>query len=369
LKLLLVGNYELGDAKSMPRFGEMLRREMVLRGHEVLLLRPKAVFGGIASGSLGKWLGYVDQYLIFLVRLWLKSSGWDAVHICDHSNAVYAPWVRGVNASITCHDLLGIQAGEGRFPEQRVGSTGRMQQRWIKRNLLAIKRVVCVSANTARELAAMGSNSELVVIPNCLNNEFAPVSEDAVREVRAKVGLGPGERFLLQVGGNLWYKNRPGMLRIFAELVKREGFQDLRFVMAGHPFTDELRAETNSLGLEGKVIELQDPDDATVRGLYTGAALLLFASLHEGFGWPIVEGQSCGCPVATSDADPMRDVAGGAAILVDPRDPVSAADVIANDWPRRAAMREDGFCNVQRFTREAVMGEYEAFFLRGKVSK
>jgi glycosyltransferase involved in cell wall biosynthesis len=364
MRLLLVGNYELGDAKSMPRFGEMLRREMAARGHEVRLLRPKALAGRLAKGTLGKWLGYVDQYVLFPAWLWILSGRWGVVHICDHSNAVYANWVRGKEASVTCHDLLGIQAGEGRFPEQKVGRTGQLLQRWIKRSLLRMRRVVCVSQNTARELAAMGSTAEIAVISNCLNNTFSPVDAASIGEMRVRTGLGERERYALQVGGNLWYKNRLGIARIFAEMLKRNEFAGMRLVMAGHTWTAELRDEVERLGLLGSAIELCDPDDATVRALYTGAEMLLFPSLYEGFGWPIVEAQSCGCVVITSKREPMIEVAGEGAILVDPDDAAAAATEISKEWPKREEICAAGFQNSKRFDADIAMTHYEAFLQR-----
>ena len=110
------------------------------------------------------------------------------------------------------------------------------------------------------------------------------------------------------------------------------------------------------------MIEVKDPDDGTVRALYTGAAMLLFPSLYEGFGWPIVEAQSCGCLVVTSNREPMREVAGGAAILVDPEQAEEAAAEIAAKWPRREALRAAGLVNVRRFGRQEIMGAYEMFF-------
>jgi glycosyltransferase involved in cell wall biosynthesis len=367
VKILLVGNYELGDAKSMPRFGEMLRRELEARGHVVRLLRPKGLLGeiggGPAGGAMGKWLSYVDQYLLFPPWLWAVSGKkWDVVHICDHSNAVYGPWVRGVAPSITCHDLLAIQAAEGRFPQQTISKTGRMLQGWIKRNLLRIKRVVCVSGKTADDLRAMGAMGEIVVIANPLNNDFSPADVEAVWEAKQRVGLRVDEAYVLQVGGNLWYKNRPGAVRIFAAMQRREEFADMRMVMVGHSFTEELAGEVRRLGMVDRVIEVKDPDDGTVRALYTGAAMLLFPSLYEGFGWPIVEAQSCGCLVVTSDRDPMREVAGGAAILVDPEQAEEAAAEIAAEWPRREALRAAGLVNVQRFERQEIMSDTEMFF-------
>ncbi|HEX4156042.1 MAG TPA: glycosyltransferase family 1 protein [Acidobacteriaceae bacterium] len=367
MKILLIGNYELGDAKSMPRFGEMLRRELTARGHHVELLRARALVGSLATGTLGKWLGYLDMYLLFPLRLWLRSGRrWDAVHICDHSNAVYRPWVRGRRPSITCHDLLAIHAAEGRFPRQHISRTGRLQQQWIKRNLLAIERVVCVSRTTARELEALGARGEIRVISNPLNRSFQPASAQQLTAIRRSLGLQDDEPYLLQVGGNLWYKNRPGIVRIFAALRSQHPvFASFKLVMAGHPFNDDLRAELNRLALQPHVIEVFDPPDDVVEALYTGASLLLFASLYEGFGWPILEAQTLGCPVATSNREPMSEVAGGAAILVDPENPEAAAAAIAAAWPQCARLREAGLRNVARFSSEQLIAEYETFFREG----
>jgi glycosyltransferase involved in cell wall biosynthesis len=363
MKILLVGNYELGDGKSMPRFGEMLRRELTARGHQVRLLRPKGLLGNVKmKETASKWLSYVDQYVFFPIRLWVVSAGsWDAIHICDHSNAVYRPWVLRLKPSITCHDLLAIQGAEGRFAEHRTSFTGRLLQGWIKRNLLKIERVICVSGKTAEDLREMGSRAEIVVIPNPLHGKFSPSDRVDIVKMKAQVGLRMDEQYALQLGGNLWYKNRLGVVRIFAELLKRKEFAQLRLVMAGHPLTEALRDEIRRLNLDEKVIEVRDPDDRIVRALYTNAEMLLFPSLYEGFGWPIVEAQSCGCVVVTSDREPMREVGGGAAILVDPVALEKAATDIAEAWPSRDAMRLRGFENVERFGTREILEQYESF--------
>lgn len=372
MRILLIGNYELGDAKSMPRFGEMLRRELSARGHTVELLRARAILGRLASGSLGKWLGYIDMYLIFPVHVWLRSGrSWDAIHICDHSNSVYQRWVRRRRPSITCHDLLAIRAAEGQFPLQRISRSGRLQQRWIKRNLLAIPRCVCVSNATARDLQAIGYRGEIRVISNPLHkphsHRFSPAE---LHSIYSSLGLQPGECYILHVGGNLWYKNRPGLMRIFAALRKcGDEFSNLKFLLAGHPFNPELRAEVDRLNLSAHVIEVPDPTDHVVQALYSGASLLLFGSLYEGFGWPILEAQTLGCPVATSNREPMIEVAGDAAILIDPEDPTSAAVRIAEQWTQLGKLRESGLLNAARFESAERIGDYETFLRNGATAE
>ncbi|WP_198660029.1 glycosyltransferase [Acidithiobacillus ferrivorans] len=73
-------------------------------------------------------------------------------------------------------------------------------------------------------------------------------------------------------------------------------------------------------------------DNENLRALYSGAALLLFPSLQEGFGWPIVEAQACGCLVATTNRAPMTAVGGQGDIYFDVSDACGAAAAITRAW-------------------------------------
>ncbi len=372
MRLLLVGNYPLDRQNSMLRYQDLLQRELSARGYVVGVAAPKTVWGGLGRpGALAKWLGYVDKYLLFPWQLRTLARGWDWVHVCDHSNAVYLPYLPKKRSSITCHDLLAIEAAEGRHPVadvgRRVGRTGQVQQRWIAKHLLRARRVVCISHSTARSRRALGAAGEITVIHNPLSRSFAPQPQEEVERCRAQAGLLPGEPYVLHVGGNLWYKNRVGVLRIFGALRQHAAGAGLRLVMAGHPWTEEMRLGAQEAGLNddrsaGPVLTWQDPTDREVEALYTGATLLLFPSLQEGFGWPILEAQSCGCAVATSDRDPMREIAGEAAILLDPADAVSAADTIAAAWDQLPALRQQGLTNAELYSAARLMPLYDAFF-------
>jgi len=133
-------------------------------------------------------------------------------------------------------------------------------------------------------------------------------------------------------------------------------------VMAGAPFTPEM-AEFNQRNLPaGSVMEVASPTDDDLRALYSGATALLFPSLYEGFGWPIAEAQSCGCAVITSSRPPMTEVAGGAALLIDPMDEAGAAATIAESLANLSRLREPGLANAKRFDPEVVFTAYEGFF-------
>ena len=370
MRILLVGNYELDTRVAMSRYVEMLSVNLEARGHLVELIRPRATLGRLAGKPiLRRLLGYADKYLLFPLKLSSAAQGFDLVHVCDQQNSMYLQRTGGVPASITCHDLLAISAAEAKFPQQRVSSLYRAQQRSVLRHLQDAQNVVCVSLKTARELAAMHERPNMrqsmeqrrVVIPNAVAIDPAAISHERVGRMRGRLGLKDGERYLLHVGGAQWYKNRPGVLRIFRMV--REGADDgLKLVIAGAPLTPELKEFAAANLPQGSVIEVHSPADAELWALYAGATALLFPSLYEGFGWPIAEAQSCGCPVITSNRAPMTEVAGPAALYIDPRDEAGAAETIAAKLDGLASLREAGFENARRFEPETVFAAYEGFF-------
>jgi glycosyltransferase involved in cell wall biosynthesis len=368
MRILLVGNYPLDHQTSMLRYAEMLSGQLGLRGHQVEIICPQPVVGGLVSrGALRKWLGYVDKYIFFPAKLRSRSQGFDVVHVCDHSNSMYLPHTGGRPASITCHDLLAIASAQGRFPEQRISATGKVQQRWILKNLAAARHVVCVSNHTARELAVLtgGAVRDVRVIPNSLNFACSPASEDEVRGMRERLGIAASERYLFHIGGDHWYKNRTGVLHIFMALkavLEESGVQAPRLVMAGQALSQESWDYVARHGFRESVIEVVGPSNEELCALYTGATALLFPSLYEGFGWPLIEAQSCGCPVITSKRPPMTEVAGEAALYVDPADEAVAAVLIAANLDRLALLRESGFENARRFGTDRIAAEYERFF-------
>ncbi len=104
------------------------------------------------------------------------------------------------------------------------------------------------------------------------------------------------------------------------------------------------------------------PDDEELATLYRGARCLVFPSLYEGFGIPILEAMACGTPVVTSRGGATEEVAGGAAVLVDPLDPSAIAAGIAEAEHRRSELVELGEARARAFTWQRVADEVEALW-------
>jgi glycosyltransferase involved in cell wall biosynthesis len=348
----------------MQHYGTWLERILKARGIQVTLLRPLPFFSRLTRRpSLNKYLGYLDQFLLFPPRLRRLARDHDLVHILDHSNSMYLRSVRGRPNLITCHDVLAIRAARGEFQESPTGWSGRLLQRWILSGLRAARHVACDSQKTASDLKVLTgeTGSHLRVVNLAVNWNYRP-GMSLPSGLVERLGLKPGQSYFLHVGGNQWYKNRLGVLRIFARLSAMEEFSSAVLVLAGKQWTAAMRTLIREEQLDGCVVEARNVTNEELQALYCNALALLFPSLEEGFGWPILEGQACGCPVVTTDRPPMSEVAGEAAILIDPADPKGAAEAIALGLQGREGLRIAGFLNLRRFDEEAIADRYCAFY-------
>jgi glycosyltransferase involved in cell wall biosynthesis len=366
MKVLLISNYPPDKQQSMLRYAVMLKQEFQKRGHLVDLAYPPVILGGFSflRGPLKKWIGYIDKYLFAPALLRRRAAEFDIVHICDHSNAMYLKCAGAKPALITCHDLLAIFSARGVYPGANTGLTGRILQRWIAANLARAGHVVCVSAKTQDDLEILspGIRPKTTVIHHPLNWSYAPASPDAIVEAKTRNGIAADSEYLLHVGGNQWYKNRLGVMRIFHALQSFPRFRNVTLIMAGKPWTPEMRQYCQSSGLADRILERVEVSNEDLEALYSGALALLFPSREEGFGWPVLEAQACGCPVITSNRAPMTEIAGDAALFIDPESPEVAAHTIADHVDSLASLRAAGFRNLERFASEKVVDAYLAFY-------
>jgi glycosyltransferase involved in cell wall biosynthesis len=322
MKVLLIGNYAPDDQKSMVAFSAMLERELPRLGCEVRVRSPQARLTRLPMPrALRKWAGYVDKFLFFPPTLARDARWADVVHVCDHSNAMYLPRLTRHATVLTCHDVIAIQAARGIVRDWQVGFTGRIFQKLIADGFKLADRVICVSDATRRALLALGlaEPARVETVPIGLNNEFGPLPTEELRQRLHSLGLALDDDYLLHVGHEHPRKNRMAVLQAFAEL-QRHGPSPVRsLVFVGSALTQEMIAlVADHPDMARRVRVLRDVSHENLRALYCGAAALLFPSLQEGFGWPIIEAQACGCPVFTSNLAPMNEIGSQAAVYVDP---------------------------------------------------
>ncbi len=363
MRILLVGKYAPDGSQSMQRYASWLERVLAARGHQVALVSPPIFFSKLARGrAMIKYAGYLDKFFLFPLRLRRLAPHYQLVHILDHSNSMYlAPVWRQPNL-ITCHDLIAIRGARGEYPKVSTGWSGRLLQRWILSGIRRAAHVLCVSSKTAGDLQSIaGAGADVRVVPHALNWSYRPSDADSA-SLLVRFGLRPGDPYLLHVGDNSWYKNKEGALRIFARLSARSEYSRFRLVLAGATWTPAMQSLVREENLAERVFETGGVSNHELQALYTNAHALLFPSLEEGFGWPILEAQACGCPVITTARPPMSEVAGEAAILIDPSDPERAAEAIVAGLKNRESLRAAGFQNLRRFDEKSVVDRYCALY-------
>lgn len=346
----------------MHLFTQMLQSDMAQVGHEVRVLQPPPLIGRLLPKDigLGKWLGYLDRYVLFRLLLRRAATWADVVHICDQANAPYARWLAGKPHIVTCHDMIAIRSAIGEIRENQTRWTGRIYQRWILGGLRCARNVVCVSEQTRNEFIRIAgiSGDRVSVVHNALNYPYRHMDSREAEGYLIRLGLVDRRPYLLHVGGNQWYKNREGVQRIFKRLLGLAGCEQYNLVMAGMSWTEEMRIFVREAKIEDRVHEIIKPSNELLQAIYSQSDGLLFPSLAEGFGWPIVEAQASGCPVFTSGFDPMTEVGGKGAIYFDPADEDEAAKIIAAGLRKTMQMRLLGFENAKRYTKEAMISGY-----------
>lgn len=344
----------------MLRYAAFLQRELESRGHTVRLVLPRVVLRGLVGEDhwLGKWLGYLDKYVFFRIGFSRLLKNADLVHVCDHSNSPYLGWIGKVPKIITGHDALAIRSGLGHYPENPTRASGRRLQQWILDCLPRADHIIYISDKTRDDFTnELSISVPSNVILHSLNWSYEPASVQQMERAFQPLGIVRGQ-YLFHVGGNQWYKNRLGVLRAFTEIKKQARFRDLKLVMAGKPFTTEIRdwVQRNSLP---DVLELAEISNEMLQCLYSGALAMLFPSLQEGFGWPLLEAQATGCPVITSNRPPMTQVAGNGAVYFDPDQPALAVSALDEVMARREELIAWGKENLKRFTTEEMISRYE----------
>jgi len=256
---------------------------------------------------------------------------------------------------VTLHDVVALILPET-FP---------LKHRLVSQVALSVIRrqadLVVVSSESAKEdtVRYLGVERErITVIPDGVEERFQPLGDPVRSEaVRQKYGIPP--EYILFLGVLQPRKNILTLLQAFSVLIAEKLDHGLKLVIAGESGWGlaDMRKTVSSLGLQGHVVFPGFIEDEDLPDLYRGAHLFVYPSLYEGFGLPILEAMACGTPVITSNMSSMPEVAGDAAVLVDPRDPkglVSAMASVLADEALREKLRQKGIARARGFSWDAV---------------
>lgn len=384
MRLILLTHPSSLGSTSMPRFAGMIMRGMTSRGYEVQAWTSEQKIGSLPVGSqfVRKWLGYVDQFLIYPAKLrkLVKQQPDNTLFVVtDQALGMWVPCLAHRPHVIHCHDFLALRSALGEFPENPTGWTGKQYQRLIRKGFSCGKAFISVSGKTRddlhRFLPYIPKISE--VVHNGLNYPFRPMDIEERTSHLKKAGVElPEQGSILHISGNQWYKNPAGVMAIYRAYAASTAMPAVLW-MVGSPPSEVLRALAASIPSPGKVQFISGLDNNQINAVYSQARVLLFPSLEEGFGWPVVEAMAAGCPVITTNAAPMTEIAGKSARLI-PRMPFdksrqrewasSAAKTLQEIVHMSEADREiilrEGQMNAARFDAEKALDAYESIYSR-----
>lgn len=270
--------------------------------------------------------------------LWAKTLRGDVLHVTGDIQYVSLA-LQGAPVVLTVHDLRNVEEARGwkRF---------LLWLLWFYLPGRMVDRITAVSEWTRDKLVRLARvpAEKICVIPNPVSPDFRPVDK-------------------------VWDAERPVLLHVGT--TENKNLARVAEACAGLPVRlwvlGRLKEEQRQL-LEGAGLDWESFSDlswAEVVSLYQRCDLVVFPSLYEGFGMPILEGQATGRPVLTSDREPMREVAGGGALLVDPEDTGAIRRglerLLAEPALREESVRK-GFENVKNYSADAVAARYGAVY-------
>lgn len=375
MQIVIISHPDFLDSKSMPLFTKILADG--LSNVKVLSAKP-LLYRLPVSKVVKKWLGYIDQYMFFpFVLVWNSLRlGADTIFVfSDQALGPLVPWVSHRPHAIHCHDFMALRSALGEIPENPTSFSGRIYQKIIRWGFSKGKNFISVSQKTREDLHRLAQidASQSVVIHNPLNYQFSPLPLAHRLAILSNANLPLAERgMLLHVGGAQWYKNRVGVILLYAAYARRVE-TPLPLWMIGPKNQSSVINALLTVPKNGEVHLLSGLDAETLHAAYAHASLLLFPSLDEGFGWPIAEAHACGTPVLTTNVAPMTEVGSDAAHYhsrCPTVDCLSWADLGAEKIMRILSLNDDNrsvliaksLNNSERFNPEKILSSYKAFY-------
>jgi glycosyltransferase involved in cell wall biosynthesis len=239
------------------------------------------------------------------------------------------PAVRRRRIVVTQHDCT-----HERFPHLFRNTDAFIR---IKRKIFSLAdAIICVSESSRQDLLHFYDLDEAKT--HVVHHGFSPLQEALPLESNAPHSTPRKDPYLLYVGSRTEYKKFMLLLQAFAQSGLAEDYRLI--AVGGGPPSAEEESRISQLGMTGRVCLIPRASDPALADLYRNAALFVYPSLYEGFGFPPLEAMSLGCPVLANRTSSLPEICGEAAFYFQSQDPAELADVLTTTLEDREGLRE-----------------------------
>ncbi len=296
---------------------------------------------------------WAARYYFYPWRVKREAKRADVVHVLDHSYAHMIERAGRRPVVVTVHDLMPVVVLRSPTDNWREGWREGVRTRFLRQALKSLRQADAYIVGTQwlkYELATwLGTDKNIFVVPFGVDRAF--YGESAVARERGRRDWRiPEDAFVvLHVGSTVDRKNVPLVVQTVARLRQQT---DAYLLQVGGRFTPEQEQLIDRLDMRAAVRSIASADETALRRAYRTADVLLFPSLYEGFGFPVLEAFASGLPVVTSGAGGLKEVAGGAAVVVEGRDPGDYVQAIErlDDPDERDELIQRGWVRAREFT-------------------
>ncbi|MFA5059063.1 MAG: glycosyltransferase family 1 protein [Candidatus Omnitrophota bacterium] len=226
---------------------------------------------------------------------------------------------------------------------------GHMNEQFCRRKRLCMERadaVICISETTRQDVIKLCNvKKELTfVVPLAGSEIFKPLNSEVISaELKTK------KPFLLYIGSRVHYKNFDTFIKTYARWSLRN---DIDLLLVGPALSEDEKMQHKKMGILDKVELLSGIDDAKLCQIYNRAVALVYPSLYEGFGIPLLEAMACGCPIVASSIPSNIEIAGDIPIFFSPNDEDELIRSLgkAVSESRKSSRIQDGFDRAKLFS-------------------
>jgi glycosyltransferase involved in cell wall biosynthesis len=284
------------------------------------LLRPKSriktVYINIRPISRGQRILFENTGLQYLAHYYSL----DCIHWFANTRSLLSV----VPSVVTIYDLLVFRNSQVFSLIKRLYLVNMMK--FTARSASVLLPMSNFTASDLKRFLGVRPN-RIIVIPTIIPAEFSKASESVIKSFKIKYHL--PDKFWVYVAHTYKHKNHKRLLEAYSQ-AKLKGLEVWPLVLRGEASDAELELimAIQKLELDRHIIRLPRLDYGEMPVLYSAARALIFPSLFEGGGIPVLEAMACGCPVVGSDIPPIRDSANDAALYFDPTDVGSIRDSI-----------------------------------------